>query len=391
MGKRWQMLIGAGAGLLVAGYSVSSLVGCSNASTTSSRPSASQLGEGLTILDASDPGFGVSAAYVKSGRVVYIESRVGLLKPDVYRSEGRGEPDYEMDLRMIDHNNDTFFVQRGGDNFADKSWSADVVRSSGAIVTNAERQADWSVAQEGAAALVQALPATFKDHVYHLTNFAQQRNPTTDPDMQAKLAAFEKAAPPPASDALTAQSYSYSNGTYTATSWVQVYVEKYSRGLLYVASHSAADIYSNPNVGSWTLEFMACNHGTCPNGGDGMNADCYSWNGGTSNVYASGTVETGESSGNTTGSNDGTGGCQTAYDWDSGSGSHLCNDDAAYELYQSVHGTTNQSGWAITGQISKCDGDFPACGQSPSNYGCNCAGSTCSGDWNTPTCGGKNL
>jgi hypothetical protein len=121
-----------------------------------------------------------------------------------------------------------------------------------------------------------------------------------------------------------------------------------------------------------------------------MAADCYSWNA-SSNIYTAGISETGETSSNTTGANDGTGGCQTAYNWDSGSGSHLCNDDAAYELYQSVHGTTGQSGWAITGQSSHCDGEINGCGSSPSNYACNCAGSACSGDWNTPNCGGAHL
>src|SRR5208283_2184887 len=101
--------------------------------TASSRPSASQLKEGLTVLDSRDPTFGVSAAYVKSGRVVYIESRVGNLKPEVYRSEGRNEPDYEMDLRIVDHNNFTVFAQRGGDNFAESSWNADLARSSASV------------------------------------------------------------------------------------------------------------------------------------------------------------------------------------------------------------------------------------------------------------------
>ena len=137
----------------------------------------------------------------------------------------------------------------------------------------------------------------------------------------------------------------------------------------------------------WVQEISACNHGTC-SGGSNMSADCYSWNS-ASNVYAGGTTITGEVQGSVTGNNDGTGGCQTAYSWDSGSGSHLCNDDAAYELYQTVHGATNQSGWAIGNQASHCRGSL--CGSSPSNFACNCAGSACSGDWNTPNCGGNNL
>ncbi|HEY3816986.1 MAG TPA: hypothetical protein VGL81_07445 [Polyangiaceae bacterium] len=386
MGRRWQMLLGLGAGLLVAGYSVASLTGCSNAAPTSSRPAASQLKEGLNVLDASDPSVGLSAAYLKSGRVVYIETRVGLLKPEVYRNEGRGEPDNEMDLRFVDQNNFTFFVQRGGDNFADPTWAQDVLRSEGPVATKADRTLDWTMAIEAATALARAVPATFKDHVYHLTNFAAQPNPATDPALLQKLAAFEAAAPKPA---VGTQGYS---GTYSSNVWTQTYVAKWSRGLLYVASHSATQMFANPDVGTWLMEISACNHGTCYNGGDGMSDDCYSWNGGAWwGSATTGTSFTGAATGSIDGANDGMGGCQTAYAWYSGSGSHECNDDAAYELYQGKHGPTNQAGWGITNQSSHCDGDFPACGASPSNFACNCAGSACSGDWNTPNCGGNNL
>jgi hypothetical protein len=387
MGKRWQMLFGVGAGLLVAGYSLTSLVGCGGASSsTSSRPDASQLKEGLNVLVAKDPTVGLSAAYLQKGRVVYLETRVGLLKPEVYRSDRPNEPAYEMDLRFVDQDNNTFFAQRGGDNFADPSWAQDVARSSTFAAQQSDRALDWGMAIEAAKAMVAALPAGWQDHAFHLNNFAAKPNPATDPTLVQRLAAFQAASPGP--KATDQKAYS---GTFSASGWIQVYTEKWSRGLLYVASHSATDMYANFGAGAgWQLEITACNHGTCPAGGDGMGADCYSWNA-ASNIYTSGISETGETNGNTTGSGDGTGGCQTAYNWDSGSGSHLCNDDAAYELYQSVHGTTNQSGWAITGQSSHCDGDFPACGQSPSNYACNCAGSACSGDWNTPNCGGKNL
>jgi hypothetical protein len=376
--------LGLGAGLLVAGFSVASLTGCSNAAPTSSRPTAAELQPGLNILDAKDPAVGLSAAYLENGRVVYLETRVGLLKPEVYRNDRPQEGLNEMDVRFVDQNNVTFYAQRGGDNFADPTWGQDVARSSVASSQQSDRAVDWTMAKEAALAMIAAAPAGFQDHVYQLNTFAAKPNPATDPDLAAKLASFKAAAPAPVAGT---QAYS---STLSSSSWVQVYTEKWSRGLLYVASHSATDMYANFGSGSWALEIVACNHGTCPAGGDGMNEDCYSWNA-ASNIYTSGTSENGETSGSTTGSNDGTGGCQTAYDWDSGSGSHLCNDDAAYELYQSVHGSTNQSGWAITGQSSHCDGDFPACGQSPSNYACNCAGSACSGDWNTPNCGGKNL
>lgn len=391
MSRRWQMLLGLGAGLLVAGGSVTSLTGCSNAAPASSRPAASDLKEGLNILQASDPSVGVSAAYVKSGRVVYLETSVGLLKPEVYRNDMPNEPANEMDLRAVDHNNYTFFAQRGGDNYADPTWAADLARSWAPVATANDRELDWATAQEGAAALAAALPAAFADHVFHLTAFATQKNPTTDADMLTKLASFEKSSPAPATTATATPYFSNTNGTFSNSAWTQVYAEKASKGTVCVfgicaASHSGTSMYANFGAGlGWQLQISACNHGTCPSS---MSSDCYSWNGG-SNIYTAGTTMTGELGGNVSGANDGYGGCQTAYNWDSGSGSHLCNDDAAYELYQTVHGTTNQNGWHITGQSSHCDGI--SCGSSPSNFACNCAGSACSGDWNTPNCGGANL
>ena len=184
-------------------------------------------------------------------------------------------------------------------------------------------------------------------------------------------------------------------GTYSNGAWTEVYAEKWSMPLVeltwfYAASHSATELYayySGATNNTWVAEFGSCNHGNCP-GGSHMSADCYSWNS-ASNVYAGGITVSGATTSSLTGANDGNGGCQTAYNWDSGSGQHLCNDDAAYELYQTVHGTTNQANFAITNQSSHCRGS--TCGQSPSNFACNCAGGACSGDWKTPNCGGNNL
>ncbi len=388
MGRRWQALLGLGAGLIVAGYSVSSLVGCaSNASTTSSRPGAAQLKEGLNVLEMTDPAVGLSAAYVQSGRVVYIETRVGSLKPEVYRNDSPEAPANEMDTRIVDHNDYTFYAMRGGDNFADPSWASDIARSYAPTAPDTDRALDMAIARQGVTELIQVAPASFKDHVFHLNAFLEKANPMTDPKLVQNQATLE------GKHATPAEQKAY--GTYANGAWTEVYAEKWSMPLVeltwfYAASHSATELYayySGAPGNTWVAEFGSCNHGNCP-GGSKMSADCYSWNS-ASNVYAGGITVSGATTSSLTGANDGNGGCQTAYDWDSGSGSHLCNDDAAYELYQTVHGSTNQSGWAITGQASHCRGSL--CGSSPSNFACNCANGACSGDWNTPNCGGNNL
>jgi len=386
MSRNWQTLLGLAAGVLVAGSSVGALVGCSsNAPTTSSRPTAAQLNEGLNVLAMTDPSFGLSAAYVQSGRVVYIETRVGSLKPEVYRNDSPEAPANEMDIRIVDHNDYTFYAMRGGDNYTDPSWASDITRSYAPTAPDTNRALDLAIAQQAVTALVQVAPASFKDHVYHLNAFLAQVNPMTDPTLvqnQAKLEAKHAAA---------AGEKAYS--TYSNGGWTEVYAEKWSMPLVeltwfYAASHSATEMYayySGAPGNTWVAEFGACNHGNCP-GGSKMSADCYSWNA-SSNVYAGGISVTGESQSAITGANDGTGGCQSKYSWDSGVGSHLCNDDAAYELYQTVHGTTAASSFAITGQSSHCRGSL--CGASPSSY--SCGANNDSGDWNTPNCGGNNL
>lgn len=372
MNRRWQALLGFGAGLLVAGCYVSSLAGCASSSPTSAstRPSASQLKEGLNILSATDPAIGLSAAYLENGRVVYLETRVGALKPEVYRNDAPDEPANEMDMRFVDQNNITFYAMRGGDNFVDPTWSADVRHAMGQVPTQGDRTLDFQLASKLASAMAVAAPSGFQDHVFHLKAFAARPNPASDPGMLAS-----RPANLPAVDVQRPYASTWAGtASISTTKWSRPCVEL---TWFYAASHSATDMYANGG-----LVITACNHGTCP-GGSHMSNDCTD-SGGSQSISVDG-----ETNANTTGANDGTGGCQTAYSWDSGSGSHLCNDDAAYELYQAKWGTTDQGSFAITNQSSHCRGSL--CGSSPSNFACNCAGSACSGDWNTPNCGGNNL
>lgn len=377
MGRHWQMLFGLGASVLLAGYAVSSLVGCSNASTSTSRPAASTLPEGLTILEAKDPAWGMNAAYVRNGRVVYIESRLGPQKPEVYRQDSPDEPANEMDLRFVDQSNRTFFAQRGGDSWIDPTWGAEISKSLDPRITPAERELDWSIAHEAAAALPQQLGTSFKDHNYHLNVFTTIPSPANDPIAKSRLEDGAKLAPREAQLAY---------GTYNNGSWNELYYAKYSKGAGCFAwvcggSHSAVQMNANPNVGYWVTEINACNHGTCP-GASGISYDCYGWNGGG---WFSSVAVNGSTAGGADGWWDGQGGCQTAYNWDSGSGSHLCNDDAVGEMYGIDNGTQVDSvnfSYQVNGH---CRGSLCG-GGSPAHYACECSGGKCSGDWNTPNC-----
>jgi hypothetical protein len=348
----------------------------------------SELKEGLNILDSHDAKWGFNAAFVQAGRVVYIESRTGPPKPEVYRNDAPEEPANEMDLRFVDQGNHTFWAQRGGDAWVDSSWDIKMTKELDPTITPAARDQDYTVAQEGAKALVAALPAAFKDHSYHLGIFSEMVPPTRDPQLMAKIGEFDQKAPQPPKE----KAYGY----YADSTWTQLYAYKYSKptGCFFWVcggSHSSVAMYANPNVGAWQYVIAACNHGTCP-GGSGMRADCYSWNGGGWFQY--GVQQNGETQGGVTGSGDGTGGCQTAYAWDSGGYDHLCNDDSAYELWEAKLGSQwtykgFENGDAIGFQYAgsgSCRGSLCGSG-SPAYFACDCQTfNGCSGDWNTPAC-----
>ena len=392
-----KLLVLAAAGLIAMGTGAATLVGCSNG-TSSYHPPASQLKEGVNLLDISNPAWGSNAAFVANGRVVYVETRVGPQKPDVYRQSWPDDPPNEMDMRFVDQNGYTFYVMRGGDSLVDPTWAAEMTKTAAAnrLVASADRNLDWQIAQQGAKAVAAALPATFKDHVFHLTAFGEQLPPAEDPVMQAKA---ERIMSTPLPTGQTPKDQvAYGNFSYASNySWLET--DKYSGSTgcaLWVcaASHSATNMWDaewNGSSYTWVLAVVANNHGRAPSQ---LHYDCYS-NGGWFNP---GTTVSGSTAGSNTGNSDGQGGCQTAYSWDSGGYDHLCNDDAAYELWQAKTGSMatgqgyNGAGLGNGDQIgfqwygsSHCDGSF--CGSSPSWFACNCSSfNGCSGDWNTPNC-----
>jgi len=93
----------------------------------------------------------------------------------------------------------------------------------------------------------------------------------------------------------------------------------------------------------------------------------------------------GSTAGGATGSWDGQGGCQSGYSWSSDNNAHLCNDDAAYELWQAKNGSMNtQYGgnynfwWGTSQGASGWGSAFTSVGDFSCDYP--------SGDWNTPNC-----
>jgi len=362
MTMRWIVLVGA-----------TMWVGCSG---TAQRPSVSELQPGLNMLDVADPMWGTSSAYVKDGRVVYMETRLGLLKPEVYRGDSPDEPAYEMDMRIVDQNGSTFYVQRGGDNYIEPTWGAEFAQSMKNVNVK-ERELDWKIALEATADFAKVAPASLRDHSHTMKTFATMRSPVTDTAMRAQMAAR------PAGELTNAET---GYGSYSRTGWTQTYIGKYSKGAGCFAwicggSHTATQLWVNPNVGYWIASVNACNHGTCA-GASGMSYDCNT----PAVIHSSSFAYNGSTATGVTGASDGLGGCQTKYNWNSGGTDHLCNDDAVFEMAENAAATGSvASSTYYRAQNGFCRGS--ACGGgSPAHYACNCGVYGCSGDWNTPNC-----
>src|SRR5258708_39786414 len=83
-------------------------------------PPVSALKEGLNVFQ-SIPEWGLNAAYLKNGQVIYIETRIGAQIPDELRFVA-STITHEMDVRYLDANGNFFSGQRGGDTWIDSTW-----------------------------------------------------------------------------------------------------------------------------------------------------------------------------------------------------------------------------------------------------------------------------
>jgi len=343
--------------LLILGGAVA-LAGCMG---TIERPGAGQLQEGLNLLDVRDAEWGSNAAYVKNGRVVYIETRIGAMKPEIYRQTWPEDSSHEIDVRFVDQNGRTFFVQRGGDNYVDPLWHADIAAHQGKPVDRRELDIDFQIAKEAAAAYRVGVPATFVDHAAQMVAIEQEPVPSKNPALQ-KLAKE-------ATQAERADETAYFNwGWAGANASTSTQLYSASTGCfawICTARHSATRMFVNG-----AAYYNNCNHGRCYNG-SGMGYHCSS----SGRASASGNSLTGETNSNTTAVS---GGCATPYNWNSGGYDHLCNSDAAYELWQGKEGRYN---------TSRGDHYSFTWDNGGGNYACNCNNnSDCDGDWKRPGC-----
>jgi hypothetical protein len=338
------------------------VVGC----TQSDRPPASELKQGVNLLDVRDPSFGMSAAYVKGTRAIYLETRIGALKPEVYRASAPNDPAHETDMRLIDRDGLTFWVQRGGDEYVDPTWADDIAKSLTRATQASDRALDFELAQEAATQIGKNIPATFSEHGHHVARLALMPPPNKDPKLKVRAELAEREA----------REAGYSNVTQSGNTTVETDLYSASTGcflFICTARHSATQMWMFN--GSWLMAQNACNHGRCYNG-SGMGYHCYSGSG--TQAAASITIN-GETNSNNVAVS---GGCATPYKWLSGGYDHLCNSDASYEMWQAKNRSRGNNAVIGTG-----GGNISFKWDNAGNYACNCNNNNdCDGDWNRPGC-----
>lgn len=362
------LIVVAAAGMMA--VSGGALMACSQGGTpsTQTRPAAADLKDGITVLHSGPSG--MDAAFKANGRVVYFQTRVGTLKPEVYRNEFPDEPMYEMDARFVDQEGRTFKLQIGGDRLIDPTWADDIAK--GRLLgpaPKALREADFLLSRDAGNALkAMGLAPEHGDHVYHVANLAQHVPMEIE---KLKLRAEElrsvKVAPE-----IPAGETGYNASCY----WNWWEGDLYSKSIfLGIAKHSATIGFNYSNCTStWDETVVSCNHGTCANSSN-MSYQCYSnpsagWIGGNVDV-ARLSIEISGSTGTVSGA------CGSGYNWNTSPG-HDCNDDSAYFLNQIKSGTPGNSNYGGAYNFSWTDrnGNWFAC--NPSSGSPN--------DWSQPAC-----
>jgi hypothetical protein len=291
------------------------LAGCgtNTKDTTSNRPPASELQEGLTILDQV-PGWGMNAAFKKDGRVLYFETRVGSLKPEVYREAFPDEPAEETDALVTDESGRVVYVQQGGDDVVDQSWHKPLEAEASLPIADPERRAqDFKLVEQAGLAFEKlTIPAEFKADLHAMKN--------------ARLAAthFEASRLAMASKSEAAKAVGETGYGTPGSNDFHIHGKWLIWG---VAEHTAS--YSNING----VSKNSCNHGTCASS---MSHWC------NTTAKSASAVHYYKTDCSSTGCV-GTGNCTTGYNWNSTGGGHNCHDDTVRALWGFKHGSQGGS------------------------------------------------
>jgi hypothetical protein len=330
------------------------LAGCVSESDTP-LPAVEELPQGITILQ-SDPNQGVLGAYRAGDDAVYFETRIGYLKPEFFREAFPEEPAHEHDMRFVDKNGLTFFLQRGGDQFVDPQWAADMDASFRTHVPDADRARAFELAQAAGIAFPKVAPPELASHTFQLRTHGARLTPAQDPRLLSRAAEIAAIKRPEVANFQEPT-------TWSGSGWWYLEGDMYTKSVAVFGSHGGVVLWGYDT--SWKLAVVGYNHSDWSS----MSYKCYSVS----------TCRAGEStdacqngwrynpSFNVEGNSSTSvvsGGCSTSYHWDGGWGYHNSNDDTAYELWQAKDGSPNTSrgnsttfSWQAPNKLYQCNGN----------------------------------
>jgi hypothetical protein len=272
------------------------IAGCAGADSTS-RPAVASLAQGLTMFN--DNAAIVSGAYVQGDRAIFFETRRGPETSDAYQQLGM--PKFEMDVRVLDENGRTVYLQAGGDQYVDPSWDKDLAAEAKlAPVDPVVRAGSFALMKEVVPLLQKVqMPASMIHEMGALTTM--------------HLVVKDNMLPGAVAAAIKETGYTPGTNAFEL------------HGMCIFAcfgDHSA----TVTNI-SGTVR-VSCNHGTCASsmgqwctGGGTGGVDYHEYNGGTGVASP---------------------GCTTPYNWDSG-GNHNCHDDSVRQMWGMQYGSQGGS------------------------------------------------
>jgi hypothetical protein len=217
-------------------------------------------------------------------------------------------PTSEVDVQVLDAKGQPIHLQMGGDSFIDGSWEMPSV----ADVDPAERRADYALMREAVAAFrAMNLPAGLQE--LRRAGIQLGLGVEITPDKPGLLA--------PKQSTKTAVAW----GPSSINQWdFRVRKKRVSLIGIPVAEHSAVHL-RGWSGGTIVFNVETCNHGTCATS-SAMTTHCvmpgFRADDGTHSRY----FYFGE-----------TGGCTTPYAWNSGPGTHNCNDDSELQARAAYH------------------------------------------------------
>jgi len=294
----------------------------------------------------------VLGAYRVGDDAVYFETRVGFLKPEFYREAFPNEPAQEMDMRFVDRNGLTFYLQRGGDQFVNPDWASDMDESFHTYVPDAQRARDFELAQAAGIEFPKSAPPALKMHSFELASLGERPTPAQDPRLVAKAAELAVSKRP-----------EVANATWGGSGWWYLEGDMYTKTVAVFGSHGGVVMFAYDT--SWKQVLVGYNHSDW----SGMSFKCYSnstCRAGESTATCQGGWRFNPSFNAETNTSIGvvSGGCNTSYNWNGCGGSHNSNDDAGYELWQTKdgspytsHGDMNSFSWDAPNKHYQCNGN----------------------------------